>query len=184
MFDRISSFVVTMAAGALGAAAVVAPFVHAWGQSLAETRLAAPVAFRGQRPREGRGRTRPLPGADQRLQRLPHGRLHGHRRQGARTGLARRRHAGLAGAVGHHLRAQPATYFQATDEEGWLAEAHHRAFRPPMPAPSLRAMTDEDLRAIYRYVRALGPAGKQAPAYVPPGQHAAGPVVVFPAPPQ
>jgi hypothetical protein len=45
-------------------------------------------------------------------------------------------------------------------------------------------MTDDDLRAIYRYVRALGPAGKPAPVSLPPGQHAAGPVVVFPAPPQ
>ena len=53
-----------------------------------------------------------------------------------------------------------------------------------MPGPSLRAMTDDDLRAIYRYVRALGPAGGAAPAYAPPGQKVAGPVVVFPAPPK
>jgi hypothetical protein len=45
-------------------------------------------------------------------------------------------------------------------------------------------MTQPDLRAIHRYVRALGPAGKPAPAYVPPGREPQGPVIVFPAPPQ
>lgn len=39
--------------------------------------------------------------------------------------------------------------------------------QPPMP--SLRAMSDADLRAIYRYVRSLGARGQPAPAYVPPG---------------
>lgn len=33
-------------------------------------------------------------------------------------------------------------------------------------------MTDQDLLAIYHYVRALGPAGQPAPEYVPPGQAA------------
>ena len=73
-------------------------------------------------------------------------------------------------------------YFASIDEAGWIATARAREFRPPMPTPSLRAMSDDDLRAIYRYVRALGPAGSAAPAYVPPGQAVQGPVVVFPAP--
>ena len=60
--------------------------------------------------------------------------------------------------------------------------ARTRDFRPPMPTANLRAYTDADLRAIYRYVRALGPAGGPAPSYVPPGQKVAGPVVRFPAP--
>jgi len=75
-------------------------------------------------------------------------------------------------------------YFQTLDEESWLEVAKSREFRPPMPGPSLRAMTDDDLRAVYRYVRGLGPAGAPAPAYVPPGRQVAGPVVVFPAPPK
>ena len=33
-----------------------------------------------------------------------------------------------------------------------------------------RIVSERDLRAIYRYVRHLGPAGKPAPAYLPPGQ--------------
>lgn len=57
---------------------------------------------------------------------------------------------------------------QQIDEDTWLARAR-LPMRPPMPAPSLRAMRDEDLRAIYRYLKHLGPKGEPAPAYVPPG---------------
>jgi mono/diheme cytochrome c family protein len=56
--------------------------------------------------------------------------------------------------------------------------------RPPMPFFNLRAMTDEDVGAIYAYLRKLGPAGAMAPAYVPPDETPAGPFVQFPpAPP-
>lgn len=184
MFDRISSFVVTMAAGALGAAAVVAPFVHAWGQSPAETRRAAPVAFAASVPAKDAGaRGRYLVQTSGCNDCHTAGYMAMDGKVPEQDWLAGDT-LGWQGPWGTTYAPNLRTYFQATNEEGWLAEAHHRAFRPPMPAPSLRAMTDEDLRAIYRYVRALGPAGKQAPAYVPPGQHAAGPVVVFPAPPQ
>jgi len=53
-----------------------------------------------------------------------------------------------------------------------------------MPWFNVRAMSTSDLRAIYRYVRHLGPAGQPAPAYVPPGQEPKGPAVRFPAPPK
>jgi hypothetical protein len=49
-----------------------------------------------------------------------------------------------------------------------------------MPWFSLRDMTDEDLRAIYQFVRSLGPGGEPAPAYLPPGQTPSGPYVQFP----
>ncbi|CAG1007561.1 hypothetical protein BURK1_03415 [Burkholderiales bacterium] len=75
-------------------------------------------------------------------------------------------------------------YFQAIDEDGWIQAARTREFRPPMPTPSMRAMSEDDLRAIYRYVRSLGPKGEPAPAYAAPGQQVAGPVVRFPAPPR
>lgn len=41
-------------------------------------------------------------------------------------------------------------------EDQWLAFARVRR-RPPMPSSSLQAMSDDDLRAIYRFVRSLGP---------------------------
>jgi mono/diheme cytochrome c family protein len=55
--------------------------------------------------------------------------------------------------------------------------------RPPMPFFNLRAMTDGDVKAIYAYLKHLGPAGKPTPAYVPPDKTPAGPFVQFPAPP-
>ena len=66
------------------------------------------------------------------------------------------------------------------EEDEWLTYAKTVQLRPPMPWYQLRAMTDDDLRAIYHFVRALGPAGAPAPAYLPPGAPVAGPVVIFP----
>ena len=64
--------------------------------------------------------------------------------------------------------------FSQIDEQAWLARAR-LPMRPPMPSPSLRAMSDADLRAIYRYVKSLGAKGPAAPAYVPPGGKVATP---------
>lgn len=40
---------------------------------------------------------------------------------------------------------------------------------PPMPWMNLRAMEPSDLRAIYAFIRSLGPAGEQMPSPVAPG---------------
>ena len=63
-------------------------------------------------------------------------------------------------------------------EDEWLVRATS-PMRPPMPWFALRAMTDDDRRAIYRYLRHLGPAGTPAPAYVLPGHVPLTPVIVF-----
>ena len=55
--------------------------------------------------------------------------------------------------------------------------------RPPMPWFNLRDMKDSDVKAIYAYLKHLGPAGNPAPAYVPPDKAPAGPFVKFPDPP-
>ncbi|HQR97693.1 MULTISPECIES: c-type cytochrome [unclassified Polaromonas] len=62
----------------------------------------------------------------------------------------------------------------------WLVHARSMKPRPPMPWFNLRAMTDADLQAIHAYILSLGPAGAPAPASLPPGRKAAGPVVQFP----
>jgi mono/diheme cytochrome c family protein len=59
-------------------------------------------------------------------------------------------------------------------EAQWLARAR-APMRPPMPSPSLRAMSDADLKAIYRYVKSLPLKGGPSPAYVPPGGKVATP---------
>ncbi len=63
---------------------------------------------------------------------------------------------------------------QQMDEQGWLERAR-QPMRPPTPSPSLQAMSEDDLRAIYRYLKSLGPKGEPAPAYVPPGGKVATP---------
>ena len=68
-------------------------------------------------------------------------------------------------------------------EAQWLHHARNLQARPPMPWFGLREMSDTDLLAIYRYVRAAGPAGEPAPAALPPGRLPEGPVIQFPAPP-
>lgn len=69
-------------------------------------------------------------------------------------------------------------FVQGVSAEQWLTIAR-RPMRPPMPWFALRDMTDEDLAAIYYYLRALGPAGPNAPAFVPPGETAHTPVIDF-----
>jgi hypothetical protein len=49
-----------------------------------------------------------------------------------------------------------------------------------MPWFNVHAMSDRDLRALYRYIRHIGPAGEPVPAYVPPDQAPTGLVVRFP----
>ncbi|MBI5257839.1 MAG: cytochrome C [Burkholderiales bacterium] len=72
---------------------------------------------------------------------------------------------------------------QAMSADQWVQYARGLQTRPPMPWFKLRAMSEPDLRALYAFVRTLGPAGEPAPAALPPGVQARGPVVQFPGPP-
>lgn len=71
---------------------------------------------------------------------------------------------------------------QSMTQAQWMVRARSE-MRPPMPWFNLRAMTDSDLKAIYAYLRHLGPSGAVAPAYVPPDKTPTLPFVQFPAPP-
>jgi len=68
-------------------------------------------------------------------------------------------------------------------EDQWVAMVRSLRARPPMPWFGLNAMKDEDLRAIYQYVRHLGPGGGPVPAFVPPDQEPGPPYALFPSPP-
>ena len=65
-----------------------------------------------------------------------------------------------------------------------FVERARSPLRPPMPWFNLRDMRDGDVKAIYAYLKHLGPAGEPAPAYLPPDQEPKGPYVTFPAPPK
>ena len=71
-------------------------------------------------------------------------------------------------------------YMQNLSEDQWIQVSRAVEFRPPMPWFVLREMTEEDLRAIYRFIRNLGPAGEPAPAYVPSDQEPPKPYILFP----
>ena len=69
-------------------------------------------------------------------------------------------------------------------EQQWLTMAKALKARPPMPWFNLNQMKDADLKALYQYIRHLGPAGEPAPAYVPPDQEPNPPYALFPSPPE
>ena len=75
---------------------------------------------------------------------------------------------------------------QEMDENQWLEYSAALRTRPIMPDFTVRAMSEEDRRAIYHFVRSLEPAGQPAPAYLPPGKTPPPPyftLVLPPAPP-
>lgn len=53
-------------------------------------------------------------------------------------------------------------------EDDWVQTLRHRTARPPMPWMNVNRMSEPDARAIYRFVRSLGPAGVAMPAAVAP----------------
>ena len=71
-------------------------------------------------------------------------------------------------------------HLQAISEAQWLEYARTVQSRPPMPWFALRNMTEEDRRALYHYIRLLGPAGVAMPGFVPPGETPQGPYIQFP----
>ncbi len=67
---------------------------------------------------------------------------------------------------------------QQYSEDDWLKRASS-PMRPPMPWFNLRDMAERDQRALYRYIKSLGPAGQPAPAALAPGAAVTTPVVSF-----
>ncbi|MBX3609865.1 MAG: hypothetical protein KF871_08190 [Hydrogenophaga sp.] len=89
---------------------------------------------------------------------------------------------GLQGPWGTTYPSNLRLVMQTLSEAQWLERAR-QPMRPPMPWFALRDMSDTDLKAIYAFVRAAGPAGQPAPAYAPPGVAVKTPVVRWPSPP-
>jgi len=87
---------------------------------------------------------------------------------------------GYRGAWGTTYPTNLRLYLGTLTEDQWVRRARTQTARPPMPWFALRDMSEQDLRAFYRFVRALGPAGAPAPAYLPPDRKPLGPVVAFP----
>ncbi len=85
---------------------------------------------------------------------------------------------GFQGPWGTTYPANLRLVINSMTEAEWLKHARLQR-KPPMPWYSLAAMSDQDLKAVYAYVRSLGPAGLVAPAYVAPGGKVNTPYFVF-----
>jgi hypothetical protein len=75
-------------------------------------------------------------------------------------------------------------FMKDMSEAQWIEVAHTFARRPPMPWFNLNAMHDDDLRALYHFVRSPGDPGEPAPAYLPPGEPPQIACASLPAPPR
>lgn len=90
---------------------------------------------------------------------------------------------GFRGPWGTTYPSNLRLYMQPLTEAQWIKAAKGLQARPPMPWWALHAMSEEDLRAMYRFVRQLGAPGKPTPAYLPPDVAPKPPYIELHAPP-
>jgi mono/diheme cytochrome c family protein len=69
-------------------------------------------------------------------------------------------------------------------EDAWVKYAKELKTRPPMPWFNLNAMSEPDLRAMFRFIKILGPVGAPAHAFLPPEKEPKPPYIQWPAPPK
>ena len=65
-------------------------------------------------------------------------------------------------------------------EDDWVHYAKTFKTRPPMPYWSVNETSEPDLRAMYRFIKSLGPGGEPARDVLPPGEEPKGPYVQWP----
>ena len=65
-------------------------------------------------------------------------------------------------------------------EDEWVKRAKTLETKPPMPWFNIRAMTEADQRALYQYVKSLGPGGMASPAFLPPDKAPKEPYIQWP----
>lgn len=68
------------------------------------------------------------------------------------------------------------------NEEEWVNFLKTFQALPPMPFYNVHAFTDDEMKALYAYIKSLGEPGEPAPAALPPGGAPQTPFVVM-APP-
>jgi mono/diheme cytochrome c family protein len=68
-------------------------------------------------------------------------------------------------------------------EDQWVELLRTGSGRPPMPWMNIRQASEGDLRALYIYIKSLGPTGEPAPAYLPPDQQPQPPYFTMVVPP-
>jgi len=76
---------------------------------------------------------------------------------------------GWRGPLGTSYGLNLRLLFDTFTEEEWIETAKTFTSRPPMPHTILNGMNNDDLKAIYWFIRYLGPSGEPAPAFEPHG---------------
>jgi mono/diheme cytochrome c family protein len=92
---------------------------------------------------------------------------------------------GYNGPWGTTYPANLRRYLSTMDIDAWVEQARTLETRPPMPWFNLRAFSEADLRAIYKYISSLPADDTSVPEYVPPSQEPKTPYLVMaPQPPK
>jgi hypothetical protein len=89
---------------------------------------------------------------------------------------------GYRGPWGTTYAANLRSVVQRSSEDRWvqiLTTADGGHGRPPMPWMNTAQMSDNDLRAMFRYIHSLGAAGNPAPRGLPPGATPTTPYINF-----
>ena len=89
--------------------------------------------------------------------------------------------AGHRGAWGTTYATNLRTNVGIMTEAQWIAYAKAVRPRPPMPWWAVHETAVEDLRAMYQFIKTLGPAGEPAPASLPPDREPTPPYTQWPA---
>jgi mono/diheme cytochrome c family protein len=58
---------------------------------------------------------------------------------------------------------------QEMTEEEWVLIIHEREDLPPMPWVNVNQMSEQDAKALYQYIKSLGPKGEHVPEALEPG---------------
>jgi hypothetical protein len=75
-------------------------------------------------------------------------------------------------------------FLQTLTENQWIEFAKVFKANPPMPWFDVNIMDEHDLRALYDFIKYLGPGGEPAPAYLPTDKEPQTPYALFPSPPK
>ena len=91
-------------------------------------------------------------------------------------------HLGFRGPWGTTYPINLREYIAKISEDEWVNKSKIVKTRPPMPWWVLNAMTENDLRSIYAYIKSLGEIKHAVPAYVPPNEEPDPPYIQWPMP--
>lgn len=68
---------------------------------------------------------------------------------------------------------------QSFKEPSFIKYVRNRKYLPPMPGYNIKDMTDEELGAMFAYLKTAGPAGKKAPENLKPNEKPKTPFIYF-----